>query len=251
MLNFPTATDNKVIGWSSNHGGEVVHCEQSFLMPQQKPKSTKLDSLPSIQSASPPPEPKKPEEVRIPEETRSEEEENDTVQEEPEIPLAPNSGNLIIKPNELGFIPPERWENVPTVEFSSLQSVYFPKRSSKKLRFEQKLWNALLLTQKYPSLKPVIGVEWITNDVIRVEVNTLAKLLGISKATSALCSPQGSFPSHGFVEIVKQDGGSYMFNNSENVRYYQHESGCFRSDSTQEDLDKCKWTSKNKHSGFY
>lgn len=251
MLNFPTATSGLNVDWHSTQTADAVHCEQSFLMPTKKHKNSNLDSLPSPITVVETPEIEEKELTKIPLSDPTEEEGTEPQQPDSPIQHTGNVGNLIIKPKELGFIPPERWENVPTIEFSSLQAVYFPKRSSKKLRFEQKLWNALLLTQRYPVLKPVIGVEWSTNNIIKVDVNTLAKLLGISKATSALCSPQGSFPSHGFVEIVKQDAPQSMINSSENVRYYQHESGCFRSDSSQEDLEKCKWTSKNKHSNFY
>ena len=243
MLDFPTATSARQTGRPLT--STPVSFETSFLVPNQNkitPKEENFfqfttDSMFAVD------EPEKKEKEKVVEQPVSQ----NTKKIIPPIPE--NYELIVINPKELKFIPEARWENAAPTDFRSLQFNYFPKRSSKKLRFEHKLWNALLLTKDLPFLYHVIGVIWETNSIIKVDVNTFAKLLGISKATSALCSPQGSFPSHGFCELTQSDLDRYNITTTENERFYEHESGNFRSDSTPKDLEKCKWTAKNKNMG--
>ena len=222
-----------------------VSYETSFLVPNQnkyQPKEESLFNFPaeSIFSME---EPEKKEIPKIPEIPKN-------IEVKKPIPQIPeNYEQMQINPKQLHFIPESRWETDSPIDFKNLQANYFTKRSSKKLRFEHKLWNALLLTKTYPFLYHVVGVIWETNSIIKVDVNTFAKLLGISKATSALCSPQGSFPSHGFSELTRSELERYNIRSTENERFYEHESGNFKSDSSPEELEKCKWTAKNKNPG--
>ena len=131
----------------------------------------------------------------------------------------------------------------------SLHSIfnYFPKRSSKKLRFEHKLWNALALTKRYPELADVIGIVWETSTVIRVDKTAFGSLLGLTKPTAALFNPQGSFRSHGFSEVLEPGKAN---DPEATARYFVHDSGTFTKYSTADAMLKlCKWKPRAARSG--
>ena len=251
MLHFPSTTTAKRSARPISVS--PVSYETSFLVPKQANIAKTEDSFftfsskPITEDAIP--KENKKEDVPVHEEPVVEPPIQQPVKEETvEIKeIAKDINTLAIDPISLKFIPEDQWSSHQNVNFCTLQSSYFSKRSSKKLRFEHKLWNALILTKNYPYLYSVIGVIWETNTIIKVDVNVFAKLLGISKATSALCSPQGSFPSHGFSELLDEKHKRISLSETENIRFYEHESGKFRADSTISDLEQCKWTSKNKN----
>lgn len=170
----------------------------------------------------------------------------DPKQSQQMIPIAPFS----INPKELNFYPTSRWETSPEVNLNLLISDYFRARSSKKLRFEHKLWNALQITKAYPDLVSIIGVIWVNEKVIKVYRDIFGRLLEITRATAALFNIQGSFSSHGF-EQINDDQVDNAANLQElledvdnsKIRLYFHKAGLFTQLSTENQVNHCKWQS--------
>ena len=145
--------------------------------------------------------------------------------------------SLVVQPYELKLVPVEEWKPGQMVTLASIINTHFRARSTRRLRFEHKLWNALCLTKKYPDLIDIIGIRWESKDIIKVDRDVFGSLLGLTRPTAALFNPQGSFQSHGFQEVNVKDTAS----EGQNVRYFRHTSGAFDRDSTRDDLGWCKW----------
>ena len=149
--------------------------------------------------------------------------------------------NMKIEPRRLGLVPAEELADSEQMTLNDLAANHFRARSTRRLRFEHKLWNALTLVKHYPDLKEILGIEWYTPDIIRVDRNKFGSLLGLTRPTAALFNPQGSFQSHGFAEInMKPNIGEDL-----TVRYFRHKSGAFTKDSKSADLLNCRWQTKN------
>ena len=147
---------------------------------------------------------------------------------------------------KLGFLPSERAEDYD-MSIPEIIRKHFQVRSTKRIRFEHKLWNALCITKRYPQLFSVFGVEWITGTILKVHRTIFAQLLGITRPTAALFNSQGSFPSHGFVEIdqddkaMKESGISLYDSDGAHIRYLVHSSGLFTAYSGIDSLVNCRW----------
>lgn len=153
-------------------------------------------------------------------------------------PMTPGSTLArVIQPYELSMVPVEDWKPGQQVTLGSIIGTHFRARSTRRLRFEHKLWNGLCLTKHYPDLIDVIGVTWESKDIIRVDRVVFGSLLGLTRPTAALFNPQGSFQSHGFQEVNIDESITEF----QNVRFFRHRSGEFTRDSTREDLIRCKW----------
>jgi hypothetical protein len=68
-------------------------------------------------------------------------------------------------------------------------------------RFLHKLFNALKISEVRPSLYPFVGVQWVTDTILKVDKARFARLLGTKCIDGALFHQQGNFPSHGFAEL--------------------------------------------------
>ena len=108
---------------------------------------------------------------------------------------------IIIDPNKLGFLPRDFWIKSGALTLDQLKRDFFRARSSKCLRFEFKLWNALAITKHYPSLFMEVGVKWVSHVLIMVHRDVFGKLLNVSRPSAALFSSCGAFMTHGFIEV--------------------------------------------------
>jgi hypothetical protein len=138
--------------------------------------------------------------------------------------------------------------------FGDVVRTFFRRKCSGGHKFYHKLYNALLITETYPCYSDMVGVEWITDAVIRVDKAAFARLLGIKTINGSLFHQQGNFPSHGFVELQEGDIGNlpcqakgFIYNvdltgvDFENVRLLRHEPGVFVRGANPEVIDQCKW----------
>ncbi|OHT16084.1 hypothetical protein TRFO_42066 [Tritrichomonas foetus] len=155
--------------------------------------------------------------------------------------------DLIVNPIELSFLPKEIWlvQNVP---LRIVLQTFFKARSTKNLRFEHKLWNALSLTKNYPELVSIVGIYWVSHDVIKVHRDLFGSLINVTKPSAALFNNQGSFITHGFIEISKQEALSFGVCSEwvEDVdeyciRLFRHSSGLLKATSTRSDIYTCRW----------
>ena len=154
--------------------------------------------------------------------------------------------NISINPYRLGFLPQDITEDKQIMLRDIIKS-HFQIRSTKKVRFEHKLWNALCITKSNPMMFRCIGVMWISNYILKVHRTIFANLLGITKPTAALFNIQGSFPSHGFVEIdIKQASKQLTPQQLADVdgiqiRLFEHQEHLFTCSSGIEELVNCRW----------
>jgi len=155
-----------------------------------------------------------------------------------------NQSRIILNPFLFGFLPKERAEN-RAITLEEVIKKHFLVRSTKRVRFEHKLWNALCITKKYPNLFSIFGVMWISKTVIKVNKTMFANVLGITRPTAALFNVQGSFPSHGFEEVepseLRSQGIDIGDADGINVRLIRHTSGQFTSESGIDALSICRW----------
>ncbi|OHS94156.1 hypothetical protein TRFO_39644 [Tritrichomonas foetus] len=159
-------------------------------------------------------------------------------------------GKVLIDPLKLGFMPKDKWLSGPiTVE--RLKTEFFSARSSKALRFEYKLWNALTLTKHYPELFGEIGVCWVARQMIMVHRDVFGRLLNVTRPSVALFSSCGAFMTHGFRELTLREArelikNKYLLPNIDEsiVRLFIHKTNEFTEDSTCNDIVKCKWNNE-------
>jgi hypothetical protein len=107
--------------------------------------------------------------------------------------------SLIFKPYKLGFLPIPWTQRKRT--FGDLVSGFFTRKSSANSRFLHKLTNALKIGEIDENYFELVGVAWLTDQVIKVDKMKFARLLGIKSIEGSLFHQQGNFPSHGFIEI--------------------------------------------------
>jgi hypothetical protein len=147
-------------------------------------------------------------------------------------------------PTDLGFIPPGRWKS-GDVKLGDVSEDFFKARSSKILRFEHKLWNALALTTRDPRLYVFIGVKWVTPFVLKVNRNVFGRFLNVTRPAAALYNSQGSFMTHGFIEVSLKDvltiSDEDAFDVDESVvRLFRHGADCFTMRSDREHVMMCR-----------
>jgi hypothetical protein len=165
----------------------------------------------------------------------------------PDEPLRPEVLSRQLRPVALGFVPPKRWARVHVIPFGSLATDYFRARSSRKIRFEHKLWNALAICRNHPELYSAVGVKWESIRLFKVDKLAFGALLGVSRPGSAFFSQRGSFLSHGFHEVpldqarIEAPFGDFTDVDEISVRLYKHETGLFRLDSMCHEVDSCFW----------
>ena len=154
-----------------------------------------------------------------------------------------------VYPEEMGLLPRKFWAGINCVRFGELVEVFFQRRNHANSRFIFKLIDALLMVEDNPELYPLIGVKWITPQVMMVNKRVFAQLLGVSQSSAdgALLNAQGNFSTHGFVEITSafhmmqlqirpQDIAAHRDNPS-NVRFLIHARGRLYQGQSLDDLE--------------
>jgi hypothetical protein len=151
----------------------------------------------------------------------------------------------------LGFIPGRFWQN-QDLTFGHLVQDFFQRKNNANSRFSHKLYNALKITLEDPFYIEFIGVEWVTDRVLKIDKHVFARLLGIKIIDGSLFHQQGNFPSHGFVELAEKNALQWVTPeilagvDFDNVRLLVHQEGIVTRNCTEEDIDKCKWISARK-----
>ena len=118
------------------------------------------------------------------------------------------SPNFTINPTTCGFIPSLFW---PDKEFPFADIVLdgFQRKNNINCRFIHKLYNALQFTRMFPNYTEMIGVQFITKNVLKVNKHCFARLLNIKTIDGGLFHGQGNFPSIGFKELTKDEAEVY------------------------------------------
>jgi hypothetical protein len=126
-------------------------------------------------------------------------------------------------------------------------SEFFRARSSRRIRFEHKLWNALALTKSDPALYPLVGVIWLTAKVIKVNRDVFGHFINVTRPAAALCSMQGSFATHGFQEISLREMAGVLSEeqisdiDESTVRLFVHTAALFTECSTDAQVLSCRY----------
>jgi hypothetical protein len=161
-------------------------------------------------------------------------------------PLATLFTTAIIDPKALNFVPGAFWSS----GMSSLQMLhddYFGRKCSVNRRFEHKLWNALRITAAFPEMLKLVGVVWVTDDIIKVYKYTFATFLRIQFINGGLFHKQGNFTRHGFVMITDADARQRVSLehlvdvDHEDVLLMTHPGGQFLMSSPEDSISTCRW----------
>jgi hypothetical protein len=170
---------------------------------------------------------------------------------DPEFAQVCNDRAIKFNPKRLGFIPGNFWVN-QDFTFGELVSDFFQRKNNSNSRFSHKLYNALKIAGEDPFYVEFLGVEWVTERILKIDKKVFARLLGIQTIDGSLFHQQGNFPSHGFVELSEREARLYLTDNDlegvdyEVVRLLTHQPGIFTRDCTEEDIARCKWVSPRK-----
>ena len=173
------------------------------------------------------------------------------IESDTEFYSACSNSAALIYPKEMHFIPEEFWPDGP-FEFGDIVSSFFQKKNNQNSRFYHKLYNALQISKNMPEYVHLVGVEWLTDDVIKVNSKEFARLLGIKSVDGSLFHKQGNFPTHGFVELTRMDVMKSIPSdlaqqiNFADIKAIRHKTGGFTKKSTESDLDQCNWVKRGK-----
>jgi len=156
---------------------------------------------------------------------------------------------ITYNPSSLGFIPSKYWPN-QEFPFGIIVEDFFRRKNNPNTRFSHKLYNALKMVEMDPFFAPILGVEWITERVLKVNARVFGRLLGIKTVKGSLFHSQGNFPSHGFVELSSVEAPkildpSLLKNvDYEEIRLLVHLSGEFVKGCKESDIENCRWNAK-------
>jgi hypothetical protein len=154
--------------------------------------------------------------------------------------------SITVNPHRLGFIPKKIWPDT-AVRFGDLVTDFFQRKNNGQCRFYHKLYNALRITFVDPDRYLVMGVEWVSQTIFKVDKRIFAQLLGIKAVDGSLFHQQGNFPSHGFLEVdwrqaqESVDPECLAGVDFDDVRLLMHQAGVFVRDATDTDIANCKW----------
>jgi hypothetical protein len=158
---------------------------------------------------------------------------------------------IVMHPHKLGFIPTQFWSD-KSLTFGQLVKDFFQRKNHANSRFSHKLYNALKITVDDPFYVDFVGIEWVTDTVLRIDKRVFARLLAIKTIDGSLFHQQGNFPSHGFFELTEETGLEFVSRelldsvDFDNVRLLVHQDRVFTRNCTEEDIGRCKWISVRK-----
>jgi hypothetical protein len=154
--------------------------------------------------------------------------------------------SITFSPQALGFLPLNYWLAVD-VTFGDLVKKFFRRKNNANARFTHKLYNALLVVDHSPTAFNLFGVQWITNEIFKVDKFIFARLLGIAAVDGGLFHRQGNFPQYGFAELSASDVDQLRtkFDLSDvdqnRVRLIYHQANGFVKGKSEEAIARCKW----------
>jgi hypothetical protein len=131
--------------------------------------------------------------------------------------------------------------------FADLVTKFFQRKNNANCRFPHKLYNALALVDHSPALFSLIGVQWITDRIFKVDKLVFGRLLGITSIDGGLFHRQGNFPSHGFSELgsTELEGLRTVHDladvDQDRVRLIYHKGNGFVKGSNEDAVTKCRW----------
>jgi hypothetical protein len=99
-----------------------------------------------------------------------------------------------------------------------------------------------------------VGIEWVSDTVLKIEKHNFARLLGIKTIDGSLFHGHGNFPSHGFTELGLAEARvlispQHLANvDFDRVRLLTHRTGLFRRGSTGDVVTHLKWINTRRRS---
>jgi hypothetical protein len=153
---------------------------------------------------------------------------------------------LVFSPQALGFLPSNYWLAVDAT-FGDLVTKFFQRKNNANCRFPHKLYNALALVDHNPMIFNLLGVQWVTDRIFKVDKLIFGRLLGISAVDGGLFHRQGNFPSHGFVELTASEIEALRSTHDlsdvdqDRVRLLAHKLNSFAKGSSEDSVTRCKW----------
>jgi hypothetical protein len=162
--------------------------------------------------------------------------------------------SLKLNPRKLGLVPSKIWGD-HELTFGEIVTDFFQKKNNSTSRFLHKLFNALKISEAHPFCVPYMGIEWVTDRVVKVDKLRFARLLGIKTIDGSLFHQQGNFPSHGFVELsegearemIPLEGLQHV--DYDAVRLLTHQPGVFTRGCQEGAIGACKWSSTRARNG--
>jgi hypothetical protein len=155
--------------------------------------------------------------------------------------------SITFSPQALGFLPSNYWLAVD-VTFGDLVKKFFQRKNNANARFTHKLYNALIVVDHSPTAFNLFGVQWITNEIFKVDKFIFARLLGIAAIDGGLFYRQGNFPQYGFEELNASDidllRPDYDLSDVDldRVRLIHHRTNGFIKGGSEDAISRCKWT---------
>jgi hypothetical protein len=153
---------------------------------------------------------------------------------------------LVFSPQALGFLPSNYWLAVDAT-FGDLVTKFFQRKNNANCRFPHKLYNALALVEHNPMNFHLLGVQWVTDRIFKVDKVIFGRLLGIMAVDGGLFHRQGNFPSHGFGELTTTEidalRGTFDLSDvdQDRVRLLYHKGNSFAKGSSEDAVTRCKW----------
>jgi hypothetical protein len=153
---------------------------------------------------------------------------------------------LVFSPQALGFLPSNYWLAVDAT-FGDLVTKFFQRKNNANCRFPHKLYNALALVEHSPAAFHLLGVQWVTDQIFKVDKRIFGRLLGIMAVDGGLFHRQGNFPAHGFAELTSSEIDSLRQRydirdvDQDTVRLLYHKGNSFTKGASEEAVTRCKW----------
>lgn len=147
-----------------------------------------------------------------------------------------------VNPVQLNFAPNGSWLD-RLYFFGELETEFFQKKNSSKIRLSYKLYNALKIVEFDEKFFQFIGVKWLSRVVFRVDKRKFARFLGVKSIDSLLFHQQGIFVPLGLIEITEIEASTIYPElglteiDFDEIRIFHHNTGLFTSSSTAEEIE--------------